>query len=323
MKKSIIIAALPFLLFAVACKKDKKNEPEPEPNPAAVDNYSSLTEFFEKNGAQKQTFTFDAATGGSFTTPQSTTINIPPNAFQASGKITLEFKDIYQKSDMLLSDMPTNLYDGTALTSGGEMFIKALSNGTPVKIAPGKTIEMRLPMKSQSTATMTAFVAVKDTVAKSNVWTPSQTQTVTTVQTQPIATNSGANYYSLTMSDFSSPLNNGTWTNCDHPHFPPSTPQTPFKISISNVVNSPKVYMVFKSAKTMISVWGTGSNPRQNFLYSYAPTGYQCSVIVVDVNNGKLHTSITPVTIAANQSISVELNENTTENFKASLKALD
>ncbi len=321
MKKSIILAALPFLLITAACKKDKKAEPEPE-TPVNTDNYSSLEDFFEKNGAQKQTFTFDAASGGSFTTPQSTTINIPPNAFQASGNITLEFKDIYQKSDMLLSGMPTNLYDGTALTSGGEVFLKALSNGTPVKIAAGKTIEMRLPMTSQPTATMTAFVGINDTLSKSNVWFPSQTQTVTPVQTQPISTNNGANYYSLTMSDFSSPLNNGTWTNCDHPHFPPSTPQTPFKVIINNVLKSPKVYMVFKNAKTVITVWAI-DYPNKNFVYSYAPIGYECTIVAMDVKDGKLHTSITPATIAANQSINLDLKENTSENFKAALKALN
>jgi hypothetical protein len=319
MKKSIILAALPFLLITAACKKDKKTEPEPE-TPVNTDNYSSLTDFFEKNGVQKQTFTFDAAAGGSFTTPQSTTINIPPNAFQASGNITLEFKDIYQKSDMLLSNMPTNLYDGNALTSGGEMFIRALSNGTPVKIAAGKTIEMRLPMTSQPTATMTAFVGINDTLSKSNVWFPSQTQTVTPVQTQPISNNSGANYYNLSMSDFSSPLNNGTWANCDHPFVPASQPQTTFTVHINNNVSTgPRVYLVFKNSKTVVFL----SSYQGNFPYNYAPLGFQCSIVAMDVRGGKLYTSITPVTISANQKVNIDLTETTSENFKAGLKALD
>ena len=80
--------------------------------------------------------------------------------------------------------------------------------------------------------------------------------------------------------------------------------------------------MVFKNAKTVITVWAI-DYPNKNFVYSYAPIGYECTIVAMDVKDGKLHTSITPATIAANQSINLDLKENTSENFKAALKALN
>jgi len=315
MKKLFLIACLPILFST--CKKDKKADPEPDPAPS--DTYSSLNDFFEKNGVQKQTFTFDVATGGSFVTPQSTTINIPPNALDATGNITLEFKDIYQKSDMVLSDMPTILSDGKPLTSGGEIFIRALSNGTPVNIVKGKQLEIRLPMVSLPTASMTPFVGTTYSVGTSNVWTPSQTQTITPV-VQPTLNANYIGYYNLQMSEFSSPLSNGTWVNCDHPHFPSSQPQSQFKVKVGNAFSSPQVYLVFKSSKTVVPIY---MDQTSTFVYAYAPINYDCTVIAINLRDGKLYSAIAPTKIAADQTFNVDLKQTTTEDFKTALKSLN
>src|ERR1017187_3980285 len=125
MKTSKSLILLIAITAIVSCKKDTKSSTTtPTPTPAA-DNYSSVNAFFSKNGVAMQTYTINGTTGGSFTSPQGTTVTIPANAFltQASvpvtGNVTIQFKDIYKKSDMLLSNMPTMMQSGAPLKSGG------------------------------------------------------------------------------------------------------------------------------------------------------------------------------------------------------------
>src|ERR1700679_670982 len=126
-RKIVCAAIIAMVTIIFGC--DKKVTPQPAPNPATtpttVDNYSSMNDFFAKNGVAMQTYTINAATGGSYTTAQGAVVTIPYIAFMNStyqlitGNVTINFKDIYRKSDMLLSDKPTNLDTGAPLKSAG------------------------------------------------------------------------------------------------------------------------------------------------------------------------------------------------------------
>src|ERR1039458_2994117 len=121
MKTSKSLILIIAIVAVVSCKKDTKSSTTTTPPPPAADNYSSVNAFFSKNGVAMQTCTVNGTTGGSFTSSQGTTVTIPANAFltQASvpvtGNVTIQFKDIYKKSDMLLSNMPTMGYYGNPL----------------------------------------------------------------------------------------------------------------------------------------------------------------------------------------------------------------
>ncbi len=136
------------------CKKNEAPQPQTQtvvnksvPN---NDNYSSLADFFAKNGPQMQTYTINGATGGSFTTPQGTVVTIPANAFYnnlwqiVTGPVTITFKDIYKKSDMLLSNITTVTTNETPLVSGGEFYIQATAAGSPLQLANQLTITQPL-----------------------------------------------------------------------------------------------------------------------------------------------------------------------------------
>ena len=100
---------------------------------AHMDELNISADFFEKNGVQMQTHTIDATAGGTFTSPQGTVVTIPANAFVTgggapiTGNVNIEFKDIYKKSDMLLSNMSTQTATGP-LKSAGEFFIKEIND---------------------------------------------------------------------------------------------------------------------------------------------------------------------------------------------------
>ncbi|HWY97916.1 MAG TPA: hypothetical protein VNY36_02415, partial [Bacteroidia bacterium] len=116
MKPSIKTITVSFLLaigLFTACKKNEPILPATTNTSTNTDHYSSLQDFFAKNGVPLQTYTVNGNSGGNFTTPQGTKVIVPANCFidklgnPVTGNVTIQFKDIYAKSDMLLSNMTT------------------------------------------------------------------------------------------------------------------------------------------------------------------------------------------------------------------------
>ncbi|PBQ32191.1 hypothetical protein CNR22_10545 [Sphingobacteriaceae bacterium] len=313
MKKSIHYLILISTLLVFSCRKDKKSESESSPEtPVVIDNYTSLSDFYLKNGVQKETFTFNAGTGGSFISQQGTTINIAPNTFTpASASVVIEFKDIYKKSDMLLSDMPTQAYDGTILKSAGEFFIKALINNNAVELKSNAKIQILQPLKQALDTGMKPFVILVDTNKTGSGWynNPGDSVFYTTSN------------YVYDLYNFSSPASSGTWCNSDNPNYFSSSVQTTLTIHANQTGNLNNIFLVFKDVNSMVHVYKY--NQADDYIYNYAPTGLKCTVVALGVKDNKLYSSFTPITISSNQTVSFDLIETTTENFKAALKALD
>lgn len=316
-KLMFLSAAVGVLLFS--CKKES---PEPE-NPATPsDNYSSMGQFFSMNNIPMQHYTIDAVAGGSFTTPQGTVVTILPNSFvdqsgnPVTGSVTVEFKDIYKKSDMLFSQMPTMLYYGSPLKSGGEFFIRVKQGGTALKLAPNKKVEVQQPLNGLAEDTaMQPFVAVPDSAGNgNNAWSFSFTDSV----------RSTASNYFFSLYSFSTPADSGTWCNSDNSSFFSAYPQTILTLhpTDNSTLYQTDVFLVFKTVNSMVHVyedWAGGND----FPYYYAPQGLQCTVVAMGVKGGKLYSSFTPVTIGNNQTVNFTLTETTTADFKTALAQLN
>jgi len=309
-----------LILLSTACKKEDDNDNVAQPS--ITDNYSSMEDFYEKNGVGLQTYTINAVAGGSFTTPKGTTVQIPANAFSTvggtsvTGNVIIEFKDIYKKSDMLLSDKPTITAWGTPLKSAGEFFIKAVQNNEPLKIAELKKIDVLQPAENgiADDTAMAAFVQVIDSLpGVPFIWSPAWYDTVSI-----IATN-----YVFSLYTFSTPEDSGTWCNSDNETYFSSYPVTELTLHGLDDADSVEtdVFLVFSGVNSMVHVyrdWGTN-----NFIYHYAPTGLSCTVVAIGVKDGKLQSSFTPITISSNQVVDFTLSETTTTDFKAELNALN
>lgn len=309
MRKTIFILIVITCCFLFSCKK-KSNDPPSEltSTPIQENSYSSLTDFYTKNGVTMETFTLNSATGGSFVSQKSTTIIIPPNAFQTNGIATIEFKDIYSKSDMLLSNKPTNSYNNAPLISGGEFYIKASINNLATQLTGSVGIDVLQPLNSPQDTSMKAFNALADS-AGNFVWNLNPINTVL----------STATHYIFSLYQFSNPLSSGSWCNSDSPSFY-NVPQTTLTAQTSQIGYSPDIFLVFTDVKSMIHVY---SNSENTFPYIYAPIGYKCTVVAIGLKDGKLYSSFTPITISNNQTINFTLSETTTENFKTTLSALN
>ncbi|MFL5730184.1 MAG: hypothetical protein ACJ75J_11920, partial [Cytophagaceae bacterium] len=263
------------LIGLLSCKKDK------EVTPAGTT--SSTEELHQKYGEPTKSYTIHASSGGSFTTEKGTKVTIPANCFVNSGNqiisgdVTIHFKDITSKSEMLFSDMATIFHDGTPLVSGGEFFIQAQAGDTAVQIAAGAKIDIEQPFKGQGDTAMAPMILPKDTAQGGQAgqnpgWIVNQNNTVTV---------SGSSYvFSLYQFDY--PLSAGTWCNSDNPYYFSAFTQTSLTVHCNTSYN-PDVFLLFHDENSMIHVyWGfTGDE----YIYSYAPIGKECTVVAVGYIN--------------------------------------
>jgi hypothetical protein len=299
-----------FLSFCViaGCKKDSPGHPR---------TYSSIEHFYAVNGVPIQNYIINGVSGGSFTTPAGTVVTIPPNAFMnasyqpITGNVTVEFKDIYKKSDMLLSQMPTQFSWGAPMKSAGEFFIRVSVGTTAVALVPGKKIDVKQPLLNTGGImdSLMEPLVFRDTLSAG--WTLSPGDSLFF----------GTSDYIFSLYSFSDPLEEGTWCNSDNAYYFNAYPQTLLTIVPLDdpAAYDQDVFLIFQDVNSMIHVYGNGTS----YPYHYAPVGLECTVVAFGVKDGKLYSSFTPITISANQTVSFTLSETTSEEFKTQLEALD
>ncbi len=316
MKKYLQLSFAISILLIVSCKKDKVEQPEI----ITPDNYVSMNAFYEANEVPVQEFTINAVSGGSFTTSQGTIVSIPANAFvtqsnqPVTGNVTVQFKDIYKKSDMLLSRMPTMTGFGQLLKSGGEFFIKVKSGTATVDLAPGKKIDINQPVANTGIldTAMLAFVLIPDSL------NPPRTEWVMSADDSLFYNTS---YYFFNLYNFTSPIDSGSWLNSDNAAFFSAYSQSLLTIHPNDdpAIFHQDVFLVFQNISTVVDLYSNGTD----FHYSYAPVGLQCTVVAFGIKDGKVYSSFTPITIGTNMTVNFTLAETTTAAFKTQLEALN
>ncbi|HXL54889.1 MAG TPA: hypothetical protein VN958_01445 [Chitinophagaceae bacterium] len=309
---SLLITTCITGLFTSSCTKESSIRNH--------DNYNSVADFYDKNGVAMQHFSVNASTGGTFTTPQGTVISIPANILvdhsgnTVGGAVDIEFRDIYKKSDMLLSNMPTNFY-GRPLKSAGEFFIRAKSNNKLLQIAPLKKIEINQPANNELIdSMMLSFLGVKDTANGIN-WNCDSIG----VNFSVYPSLSG---YVFSLYNFANPLDSGTWCNSDNPSYFSAYPITTLTLRGNDDVDTfnTDVFLVFKNINCMVHVYRSTEN---DFPYLYAPEGLECTIVALGVKDEKIYSAFIPITISGDKTVNFTLSETTTDEFKAQLNLLN
>ncbi len=324
-KQIIIIAILLLIVVAYSCKKNKTDDNNQTNPPTNNDNYTSTANFFAVNATPMQTYTFDASIGGVFTTANGTIITVPANAFKTQaggavvGNVTLQFKDVYKKSDMLLNNISTSLmWSDKPLKSAGMFNIKALQGTDELKIASGRKIMIKQPLNGMPVDNnMNPFIFQIncDTI---NGWVAPPNDSLH----YPIdSVYVSATGYVFSMFSFSHVGTEGTWGNTDNETFFAAYPTTTLVLhSLDSVnTNSTEMFLVFSTVSSMVHVYRYMSD----FPDPWAPLGFQCTAVAIGVKGGKLYSSFTPITITANLTVNFSLSETTTADFKAQLEALN
>lgn len=317
--KKLLFSLLCISAF-VSCQKSLTGDVN------ASTNFKSTEAFFKKNEPALQTYSVNSATGGSFTSPQGTKVTIPSATFikladnsLVSGEVTIEFRDIYKKSDMLLSGMPTTMASGQLLKSAGEFFIKASLSDEPLQLAPGKTIEVEQPVALTGNLDdgQSAF-AIADTVALDSAIVPNNAGWVQTDWGRVVGTSIS---YVYSLYRLSAAPDSGTWCNSDNPYYFNSSPQTVLTINPTDDLTQYQtdVFLLFKNVAAMVHVYAYD----RQFPYDYAPVGFDCTMVAIAVKDGKLYASFKPITITENLTVDFTLSATTADELLAQIKALD
>jgi hypothetical protein len=345
----ILLWIFSIALFICSCRKDLSVE--------NAGSAASLRDFLNSKAVPLQTFTVNCTTGGSFTTSQGTVVNISANDFKlpsgrfATGNVTIQFRDLYKKSDMLFADVSTDL-GGKPLKSAGEFFICAKQGDSALQIA--NRIDVQQPANGQPIDTMMqAFVAhtnlpdtgnadpvqwiANDTTPNNNVVDTANADTATAGnnnivnQPPPCQEFYTASNYVFSLYNFSEPAASGTWCNSDAQYYFYSYPNTSLTLQCTSVLSNYAygavpidVFLVFKDVNCMVHVYPDDYRYSNTFTYDYAPQGLQATVVAVYEDlNGQLNASFTPITIGDNQTVNFALSPISQDDFAAQVRALD
>ena len=310
-------AALTIAVISFSgCKKDKQL------NPASnVDSKTALNSFHSRNSVPLEHFTFNASTGGTFTSSKGTKITVPANCFvngnnsAITGNVTIGFKDIYKKSDMLFSNVSTNFFNGTPLVSGGEFFININGQDSLIFIAQSKNIDIEQPAQAVDNNMQPMVIPKKDTIPGvanvPNGWVISGSDAISFSPSS----------YVFSLYEFNTPASAGTWCNSDNPTYFSAFTQTSLSI-VNNESYAIEVFLVFKNENSMVHVYYSGDTWHNN--YDYAPVGKECTVVAMGYDtDGKLKACFKPITITDNSTVSLDFSTISEDDFKTKVKALD
>ncbi|WP_084549464.1 hypothetical protein [Aquimarina spongiae] len=133
---------LTSLLF-VGCKNDDNEILIQE----ILDGEELAQSIKDQREQAKQTTILNADTGGEVYGAEGTILYFGPNSFldqngdPVTGSVSIELIEIYDKAKMLLTKMPTNGKrpngDVETLVSGGEFYVNATQDGSPLELANG------------------------------------------------------------------------------------------------------------------------------------------------------------------------------------------
>lgn len=147
MKKLMFaMAMISAMLIPSSCENSSEElTVSPVPDGEALNQ-----KFIEGRADRTQQFTLDAGTGGERTSESGTILQFYANSFKdqsgavVTGEVTIEFIEIYGRTDMLFAKLPTNgkMNDGSihTLVSGGQFYVNAKKGSEQLVLAQGYSI---------------------------------------------------------------------------------------------------------------------------------------------------------------------------------------
>ncbi len=300
------------LIFVSSCKKE---------NTATGTTYSSLTDLFDKNKIATQTFSVNAATGGSITGAKGTKVTFPANGFIdgnghiVTGSVNIELKEVFSKGDMIFSGVFPLVDNYFLLNSGGEYSLNATQNGNKVNLQKGHFFEMRLPAQAAD-PNMQFFIGM-DTMGGVN-WQLPDTAFVQVDSQFVQSPVSGFNFTTIPDSAYVINCDSLGWGNADvfmNPAYVPcSFVVTGGQISSANT----KAYCIYDGKNT---VWPSGLDGfggiSANTISDTHIAAIPVHFLVISVINGELYAGSTAVTPALNGSYPVTIAPVTKEALDA------
>ncbi|MFK8105234.1 MAG: hypothetical protein AB8G15_22165 [Saprospiraceae bacterium] len=283
------------LLAISACYLD-----ETDPGVVTIE-YSNLGEFYEAKGVALQTFDENLDSELVITGKEGTVIRIgqndliTPNATIATGKVKVELREIYTKSQMILSNMTTSS-QGEVLESGGQMYLTVTNAADEtLSLKSGANLSAMMPKSNSSTIAnpgeMTAFYGIEDLGFS---WIQDQ--------------NGSVDFDSIGDS-FNLLTNRFGWINCDY-FYQTTTPKTTvrFGVSLPNSANiEVAAFMVFTDINSVMGL--NYSTTDKEFFKSNIPTNESVSLIVIGMDATSFYFAQEDIVTSNNLDLNLMLNQ--------------
>ncbi len=288
------------------------------------DTYES---FVKANTDAVQTFTIDAATGGTITGKRGTKIVFPPNCFAnpdnsiTNGNVQITLKEALLKKQWILEGLSATT-DKEMLVSGGmlDIAVKRASDGAELKPAPAmlvptpslvNVIKVEVPRIDNRPDTLRLFVPANQAAPSANpptAWAASY---------YPFG--NGSNSYVFQLPQFH-------WVNCDglgnQPGVKTTIKVTPDLTGVTGA-NGVQVMLVYRNISTVITLPPSGS-----FMQSYPssiPVGSTADVVCIGKDGaGNIIFKVLPgVVFTANANITIPPVKTTAVTVQAYLDSIN
>lgn len=319
MRKVIFIISV---VLAASCSREYSNEFYPYPNNELNDtnwygNVPSAAKVRQLDSVLVLPEIVDSISlaGGVLELGDSIKITFPPSFCTGSGipagstpmiKVSVTILDT--KGAMIRADKPTMSYE-KLLVTGGAVHIIATYNGSPVQMAPGKSIKLNIITRMSNTSPsddMKVFYGKEDaypaTAVQPFTWIPSQDSLTSGVNRfQDSAT--GLKGYEFFSTRFG-------WVNCDY--FADTT-LARTKASVTLPVNftnaNTNVYAVVKSPDIVAQLFPDQAS--KSFIIPNIYVGKVVTFVSLSYIQDKLYLGVQEVTITPNMTISLHPAEKT------------
>jgi hypothetical protein len=303
--RNIILCCLVTVLSLIACQPEKSFDRKEE--------QTSLEDFYKKNQSSFQSFSISSSSGGTATTSRNIKVYFPANGFvtnegsPVSGNISIDVKEIFTPSEMILNSMPT-MSGGLPLESGGEFQIKATKNGESLKLSPGKFLRIQFPStQSINMNGMEVFNGVAD--SRGNVdWSLNTNPGNFVVRDSMFLVGTTASLF----------CDKTEWINCDKFI---NEPVVEFSVVPANAPSN-------DSTNVFVHLTGRNSVVKMNWTQglSYFNSGkllaVPSTIIGISVKNGQLYASITPVIVRNGESVTMNFSPYSETELKQKLSLL-
>jgi hypothetical protein len=307
MKSIIKNSALILLAIIglVSCETKVKRE---DITPTSNSYKNAVERFFSENAVDSQQFVINTNNTTTVIGEEGTIITIPAYAFEfangnpVTGNVTINIKEIFDKSDMVFSGVTTQS-NGQILISGGELFISAYSNGQEVYLNESASIDVQVEIDGSVDPNMDLFVGDIDTSGNVN-WNPVDTSNFVA---RPDSINQMNWYYTFSSNTLG-------WLNCDYFYNQANTTLSVTLPSLDDLngeeVKQTGCFVIYKDINSVTRLYDQAncqatSCPVASFS---GLAGLNEPVIILTVADigGSLHYNKQEVTITSNLTITLD-----------------
>ena len=280
----------------------------------------TLDQEIQKLGDSIQIFTVTLGKTDTIVANNGTRLIIRPNTFMFNDgqdtkePIQIELKEIFDKSDMILSGLGT-LSDGRLIESFGMIYLSATFDGKELKLKENSSIAVSIPNKRKGDAGELFYGVQTNSIVN---WKYASTTNDTTevVEAYTQLPDEGGGKFELPIF-YEFEIKNLGWINCDR--FIEITDKVDLEIELKTS-NHAIGYLIFADINSVIQLT---FNEKGIAIVENLPKDYSADVIVIDKIDKTCMWTKQNLKIGVKSKVTLETRKINEEELKTELKSLD